>query len=106
MLRILKILKVKNVKNIKTNCASAWIEGLKLWLKNGYTWTVPNFKQQYIPQKRPGTGKGAITEGLKFSSWGLYFYALKFCIVFCFLIDFAFLALTALSSKWFYIYCI
>ena len=40
---------------------------LKLGLKNGYTLTVSNFKRQFVPQKWPGTGKGAITEGLKIS---------------------------------------
>ena len=44
---------------------------LKLGLKNGYTLTVSNFKRQLLPQKRPGTGKGAITKSLKSSSWDL-----------------------------------
>ena len=35
------------------------------------TLTVLNFKQQFVPQKWPGTGKGAITKGLKISSWDL-----------------------------------
>ena len=30
-----------------------------------------NFKQQFFPQKWPGTGKGAITKGLEISSWDL-----------------------------------
>ena len=41
----------------------------KLGLKNCYTMTVSNFKRQFVPQKWPGTGKGAITKGLKISSW-------------------------------------
>ena len=41
----------------------------KLGLKNGYTMTVSNFKRQFVPQKWPGTGKGAITKGLKICSW-------------------------------------
>ena len=35
------------------------------------TLTVLNFKQQFVPQKWPGTGKGAITKGLEISSWDL-----------------------------------
>ena len=35
------------------------------------TLTVLNFKQQFFPQKWPGTGKGAITKGLEISSWDL-----------------------------------
>ena len=44
---------------------------LKLKLKNGYTLTVLNFKQQFVPQEWPRTGEGAITKSLKVSSWGL-----------------------------------
>ena len=35
------------------------------------TLTVLNFKQQFVPQKWPGTGKCAITKGLEISSWDL-----------------------------------
>ena len=35
------------------------------------TLTVLNFKQQFVPQKWPGTGKGAINKGLEISSWDL-----------------------------------
>ena len=35
------------------------------------TLAVLNFKQQFVPQKWPGTGKGAITKGLEISSWDL-----------------------------------
>ena len=35
------------------------------------TLTVLNFKQQFIQQKWPRTGKGAITKGLEISSWDL-----------------------------------
>ena len=35
------------------------------------TLTVLNFKQQFVQQKWPGTGKGAITKGLEISSWDL-----------------------------------
>ena len=35
------------------------------------TLNVWNFKQQFVPQNWPGTGKGAITKGLEFSSWDL-----------------------------------
>ena len=38
---------------------------LKLGIKNGYTPTVLNFKQQFIPQKWPRMGKGAITKVLE-----------------------------------------
>lgn len=42
---------------------------LKLGLKNGYTLAVSNFKQQFVPQKWPGIGKGPIAKGLvSFSS--------------------------------------
>ena len=44
---------------------------LKLGLKNGYTLTVLNFKQQFVPQKWPRMGKGAITKGLNISFWDL-----------------------------------
>ena len=35
------------------------------------TLTVLNFKQQFVQQKWPGTGKGTITKGLEISSWDL-----------------------------------
>ena len=35
------------------------------------TLTVLNFKQQFVQQKWPGTGKGVITKGLEISSWDL-----------------------------------
>ena len=35
------------------------------------TLTVLNFKQQFVQQKWPGTGKDAITKGLEISSWDL-----------------------------------
>ena len=35
------------------------------------TLTVLNFKQQFVQQKWPGMGKGAITKGLEISSWDL-----------------------------------
>ena len=35
------------------------------------TLTVLNFKQQFVQQKWPRTGKGAITKGLEISSWDL-----------------------------------
>ena len=38
---------------------------LKLGLKNGYTLTISNLNRQFVPHKWPGTGKGAITNGLK-----------------------------------------
>ena len=44
---------------------------LKLGLKNGYTLTVLNFKQQFVSQKWPRMGKGAITKGLNISFWDL-----------------------------------
>ena len=33
--------------------------------------TVLNFKQQFVQQKWPRTGKGAITKGFEISSWDL-----------------------------------
>ena len=44
---------------------------LKLGLKNGYTLTVLNFKQQFVQQKWPRMGKGVITKGLNISYWDL-----------------------------------
>ena len=41
---------------------------LKLGQKNGYSLTISNFKRQIVPRKSPGTGKGAITKGLKIST--------------------------------------
>ena len=35
------------------------------------TLTVLNFKQQFVPQRWPGTGKGAINKGIETSSWDL-----------------------------------
>ena len=35
------------------------------------TLTVLSFKQQFVQQKWPGTGKGVITKGLEISSWDL-----------------------------------
>ena len=35
------------------------------------TLTVLNFKQQFVPQKWPGTGKDAINKGLEINSWDL-----------------------------------
>ena len=63
MLKLFKMLK-QIVSQLEQMC-------LKLGLKNGYTLTVSNFKRQFVPQKWPGTGKGAITKGLKISSWNL-----------------------------------
>ena len=55
---------MKNIKNMKV------LKLLKMLkqLKNGYTLTVLNFKQQFVPQKWPGMGKDVMTEGLKTSS--------------------------------------
>ena len=55
---------MKNMKNIKM------LKLLKMLkqLKNGYT---DCFQFQFVPQKWPGTCKGAITKGLKISSWDL-----------------------------------
>ena len=71
---------MKNMKNIKmVKLLKMWKQivsqleqmCLKLGPRNGYTLTVLNFKQQFVPQKWPGTGKGTITKGLKISSWDL-----------------------------------
>ena len=58
---------MKNIKNMKV------LKLLKMLkqLKNGYTLTVLNFKQQFVPQKWPRMGKGVITKGLKISFWDL-----------------------------------
>ena len=58
MLKLLKMFK-QIISQLKQMC-------LKLGLENSYTLTVSNFKRQFIPQKWPGTGKGAITKVLKF----------------------------------------
>ena len=64
---------MKNIKNINTLKLFKMLEQivgqleqlhLKLGLKNGYTLTVLNFKQQFVPQKWPRMDKGVITEGL------------------------------------------
>ena len=71
---------MKNIKNIKMLKILIMLKQvvsqleqmcLKLGLKNGYTLTVSNFKRQFVPQRWPGTGKSAITKGLKISSWDL-----------------------------------
>ena len=64
---------MKNIKNINTLQLFKMLEQivgqleqlcLQLGLKNGYTLTVLNFKQQFVPQKWPRMGKGVITKGL------------------------------------------
>ena len=60
MLKLLKMLK-QIISQLEQMC-------LKLGLENGYTLTVSNFKRQFIPQK---WNKGAITKGLRISSWDL-----------------------------------
>ena len=64
---------MKNIKNINTLKLFKMFEQivgqleqlhLKLGLKNGYTLTVLNFKQQFVPQKWPRMDKGVITKGL------------------------------------------
>ena len=64
---------MKNIKNINTLKLFKMLEQivgqleqlrLKLGLKNGYTLTVLNFKQQFVPQKWPRMDKGVITKGL------------------------------------------
>ena len=60
---------MKNMKNMKNMKVLKLLKMLKL--KNGYTLTVLNFKQQFVPQKWPGMGKDVKTEGLKISSWDL-----------------------------------
>ena len=59
MLKLLKMLK-QIISQLEQMC-------LKLGLENGYTLTVSNFKRQFIPQ----WNKGAITKGLRISSWDL-----------------------------------
>ena len=65
---------MKNVKNIKMLKLFKMLEKivgqleqlcLKLGLKNSYTLTVLNFKQQFVPQKWPRMGRDVITKGLK-----------------------------------------
>ena len=64
---------MKNIENINTLKLFKMLEQivgqleqlhLKLGLKNGYTLTVLNFKQQFVPQKWPRMDKGVITKGL------------------------------------------
>ena len=64
---------MKNIKNINTLKLFKMLEQivgqleqlcLKLRLKNGYTLTVLNFKQQFVPQKWPRMDKGVITKSL------------------------------------------
>ena len=68
---------IKNIKMLKLFKMLEQIVGqleqlcLKLGIKNGYTLTVLNFKQQSVPQKWPRMGKGAITKGLRISFWDL-----------------------------------
>ena len=71
---------MKNIKNIKMLKIFIMLKQivsqleqmcLKLGLKNGYTLTISNFKRQFVSQRWPGTGKSAITKGLKISSWDL-----------------------------------
>ena len=58
---------MKNMKSMKNMKVLKLLKMLKQ-LKNGYTLTVLNFKQQFVPQKWPGMGKDVKTEGLNISS--------------------------------------
>ena len=58
------------MKNVKYNkmlnkLQASFNRCLKLALKMA-TLTILNFKWQFVPQKWPGTGKGAINKGLCF----------------------------------------
>ena len=59
---------MNNIKMLKQIVSQLEQMCLKLGQKNGYSLTISNFKRQIVPRKSPGTGKGAITKGLKIST--------------------------------------